>query len=776
MLNEYRGKNDTLRGLARNKDIATLMRNAVDSPIGSTHRKRVGSVLSVLKKANLAGGSMGTQNVFDGAGGPGVPDTSSTDYSNFSVFPAAPPMNGPGNVDWKNEMNNGAGFYYGTPGQTAPSSPSTALSNPPIGYHPGAIQKAVGGVVDYAKSGNFWTSGGSDVPAKTIGNVAGGAQWFGSRFLSGLANVKDWAIGGPNTPLKGPTNFGDTWGGQVVSGLNTPTEQPAAPAGKMGPFQVQTPVKTGGTTSTPNVGGTPSGGTPETGGTPTGGSTKGGTPTGGNTTGSTSTGGTQNAPSTSSGLLTSALKNNIGPTAFALKAQSDPQGFKQLMKDVAGVDIPDSNLPSGKLLSAQINDIEAALKTKYNLDGLLNEKNSMISTGVTVERDLQAYIRGRDEYLNQTQGMIDDFNKNRGNMDLTVPGAARDAENYVNYLYTLRGNQNQNYIGFINSSLAQYNKELTDVTNNYDTALTAAQHDLTAKAAITTEEYTQMNTMLQEMYNNAEAAPGKKLAADALYQQLHPTVLNTISDGIGNLKSGGAYSKQLNDINNQPEGMQLIHQGGANDGKNGQLEDYVTSIVNTINKYAPNGGQDTAVIVDTLTRGMQNRLAGAKDAGEAQSIAERYMGMIRDFKDYGIDDPNTVAQANQMAESVTAALKPHLSTLLNSSQTVGSLRNAVNSATKNSWSQFGSKSLPSRDQFLKDNSTLPPKITDLLYTWINQYMAANNITDARNIQTDITNPDGSYKKIQDLTDTELTDFVGRTMSSQMFASYGTQAQ
>lgn len=433
----------------------------------------------------------------------------------------------------------------------------------------------------------------------------------------------------------------------------------------------------------------PTGGTPTTGTTPTTSATISSagvpeTPVPGVIPG-------KEVPETPVSDLSTKFSNLRGAAATAVKEQAGPSMFAY------------QNIGS---LVEKVNTVDDMLRKQYNLDNLLNQKSNLITRGITLENDLTDYIRGRDEYLNQTQDMIDKFSDQMMTMDMGNPNVAKQADNYMNYLYTLRGRQNKRYIEFLNSGINQYNAQLTDITENYDKALANYQHDLTQKTALTQEEYTMYFNALSEMYNTIDQAPVKKLEMEKLKSEIYYNNARAVADAAKLNKSGSGMADDWNKI-----GKYIW------DTKNdaNTLLPTIKSIAGTIDMWASDGSIDQYSVTSAIVRGMENSLKG--DIKTVMPKAQEYMNMIASYKQQAAD-PITASDAFQMGQTIAQTLRGSLKESLSDPNNISIARNAVSSLTSPGWFS----KVPSRDEFINDyKDQLPTELLDSMYSIFDQF-------------------------------------------------------
>ena len=198
--------------------------------------------------------------------------------------------------------------------------------------------------------------------------------------------------------------------------------------------------------------------------------------------------------------LYEAVKGGVGAPTFAWKMLADKDKLKQLLPGV-----PVDMLPEGASLARQIGDLEEALKKEYEVDTLRSNVKRLEERGLTVEQDLTDYITSRDEYIAKLDTMIDGAKDSLLKMDMGNPFINQRMNKYLDYLYLMKGRQQKRYADYVADSIEQHNAKLTRAQNAYDSAYEKYEDKLKTKTDITTEDYTTMKTMLEDMYNNLDS-------------------------------------------------------------------------------------------------------------------------------------------------------------------------------------------------------------------------------------------------------------------------------
>lgn len=211
--------------------------------------------------------------------------------------------------------------------------------------------------------------------------------------------------------------------------------------------------------------------------------------------------------------LYGALKAGIGKKTFAWQMISDAEKMKTLFPGV-----PAEALPIGASLTSQVNDIENNLKEEYKIDVLTDNLNKLQKRGLDIEDDLTSYITARDSYIEKLDGMIDKAKDSMTTLDMANPYVAKQMGNYMNYLYIMKGRQQKRYADFLNSAITYHNNEVKRAQESYDLANKQITDVLANKKEILKEDYTNLKSLLEEMYDNVDNRE-KKILSNALLQQ-----------------------------------------------------------------------------------------------------------------------------------------------------------------------------------------------------------------------------------------------------------------
>ena len=484
-------KNDLMKSILGNPKLSKAFKDAMGAPIGSTKREQAKSILSIMKK--LSGVH------YDGMGGPGpsnnqsIQTSSLPDYSNMMIFPAAPKfkIKAPNNVDTKTATNDGQGGPYdslfstpytssvGTGKITAPSSPV------PGGAMASSLWNAI---VNPKPTGQSLTGGATSTPlfGGAFSNYQAPDPLTKAGQFLGIPKVNWPTLSKPGTaPLTSPN-----W---------TPIPQSMIPGADTGKIQSTISDIVEKQTPTP---------TPTTTGVTTGASATGtGTPP------------TQAAPTQPTERP---MSEGEKIKAAAQQAVDESTGAGLFAMGVADEKF-------GGSLSQYINNLDKKLKVDFNLDNLETELSNLKAQKNNLVPTLTQYIQGKDKYLKFVDEMIDKTEGTLLQQDLGNPAVANSYNNYLNYLYTLKGRQSQRYGNFLNSAISDYNADLENTQSNYESVYSKYNDAITRQGTIAQNEYNTLYQTMGDLYNNLEQAPIKRANLEALQLQNYANQL-TIAD------------------------------------------------------------------------------------------------------------------------------------------------------------------------------------------------------------------------------------------------------
>ena len=513
-------KNDLLASILKNPKLAKSFSEAMGAPIGSTKREQAKSVLSIMKKLG------GIKN--DGQGGiirntsQPEPVVKTENYSNMMIFPAAPKFKakqvevkpsgqGGPSYDGKggifNTISNSG--IYGDNGASYGIKRSAPVPKP---EYPNIFK----GLGDIFKVSDEYKNREPYVPQNRFGGD------FNLNQIGGnvLKTIK-------GEPMVTPTT---QQGGAQTGAPVYPT-----PDGKAPTQSYSNLYQPGGMTPM-NGAMTPMNGTAPTAPTAPIGHTTYGTPTGSTTSGTPTSLTDQTGPRDANQLRTDAQR--------AVNAGTGAGMFS--------LGVLDERFGGG--LQEYLDGIDTKLKNDFGLVPLETELSRLKAAKNNLVPTMQSYIRGKDQYLSAIEKMIDSAEGELLKEDMGNPAVANSYNNYLTYLYTLKGRQNARYGNYLNAAIDDYNAEVERTQSNYENVYNQYENMMTRKSAIAQTEYDTMYNAMSDMYTSLENAPMRLASLEALQLQNLETGSRIANDSLSpsridedHMKDSAAYFKQITD-------------------------------------------------------------------------------------------------------------------------------------------------------------------------------------------------------------------------------------
>lgn len=658
-----------INSIMNHPKLSGIIHDAISAPLGSTKRKKAKAILSIVKKAS---------GKFDGQGGPITIGGQANTGNSLNLSNSGLGLSKPSNLTPIPGLTLGGGTTQPT-GLTSPSTKGTKVvvfPNAPS-IKTSTTNKLDTNIDSVMKSlfGNSYT--GSTTPKTTTPSTSGlslspvKAKPEDTSFLAGGSKPKTTAFDDFQAEVQEQIKLNKMKADNVppVSVTKTTVQKPD---GTVSTTTKQSPT-TGGTQTNP-------------------GSSTRSTVTG-SSTGSTTqnTGSTTGTPQAKYLSLEDAY--NAAPTF--IKQNLGPEYFAQTLIGMMG--------------EGQIGQLEEALKKQYGLDTLLERKTQLEKMNPTVKQDMVDYVKARDEYIEDINSMLDETNNTMANVDISNPVTNAMFKNYRNYLYTLKGRQNQRYAEYVNRSIEQYNTDLTGVQNQYANAL-GLYND--AKKNIE-DKYDDTKKVLIDMYKTLEDAPDKMLSRMKNQLEYNKLLQETADDAVGRknwIPEVNAYKDRLvdkdgnllSDVNLPGSLMQL----------------------SADQKYNPIG------VFDTFTNGAKTSLAklvGSSSADALKSAYEYTNQIDQAFSLLNSDAqrklaPQITDMKNSLINNIAGKVDSNTGNGTGIAGYILSNYKDVNKAVKElsgkqkTWFLGGYKAPPSsKEQFIKDNPDVDPTILGAIF-------------------------------------------------------------
>jgi hypothetical protein len=262
-----------------------------------------------------------------------------------------------------------------------------------------------------------------------------------------------------------------------------------------------------------------------------------------------------------------AVSAGIGPEMFAFQVMTDDAAIKRMFPDM-----PEDMLPKGATLARQLNDLSTTLRKEKGVDMQLNNLMSMIKSGFNISADLNGYITQRDQYLSTIDTMMDGAKDAMSKMDMGNPFVAQRMQNYNNYLLLLRGRHAKRYADFVTDATNEYTAKTELQKFAYEQAMNEYQTEYQFKANITAEDFNFFKGALTTMYDNLAGQETNAYNLQKLQAELQGTLLDNAKKTVelmGTNSSNYAFTDYNNNKNDwtaqfeNAEGNFDILSGGA---------------------------------------------------------------------------------------------------------------------------------------------------------------------------------------------------------------------
>jgi hypothetical protein len=586
-------KVDLFRSIMSNKRLSKTFNEAMAAPIGSTKREQAKSILSIMRK--VSGNHL--HPMIDATGGPvpmmGQPQnnvgSSMPDYSNLMIFPAVPKFKVQ-QIETKPNVDLARMDGVGGPNDSVVPDIST-------GYTPLSFTFDNLNNMDTANNTNpfimpstvpqsLWPSVTKSTSAIKDPNATTTTPFYPT--LTGTLNNTSTTT--PATSTKTP--FYPTPTGAPIP--STPTTPPALKQGDTGDavktlqdslvkdgYMTQEQVNTGYGTYGPKTAAAVA---------------------------AKALGTKPSAPVSAPATSGTSANTGAATAGSSLKAQA-----QRAVDEGTGAGLFAQNIADEKFggsLDQYINNLDTKLRTDFGLDGLEQQLSALKAEKGNLIPTLQTYMQGKDQYLTFIDNMISKTEGNLMNVDTGNPVAAQNYTNYLNYLYTLKGRQNQRYGNYLNSAIADYNADVTAASDNYTNVYNQYNSAITRQSTIAQDEYDKLYTSMGDLYNTLDQAPTKLLNLEILQQQ-----------------------HKLNAI-------QLAQNAGDGSGSNPQVL------------------KDITAITDQITD--KNATGEAQGALDTSKLGAAGLAGIFALTSYAASDPQAAAKAinNTMAKSIEISANP----------------------------------------------------------------------------------------------------------------------
>jgi hypothetical protein len=333
----------------------------------------------------------------------------------------------------------------------------------------------------------------------------------------------------------------------------------------------------------------------------------------------------------------------------------------------------------GKNLNQVIIDDIASKKKEYGIAEAEQALSDLVAKKENIIPTLTTFIKGKDQYLSFIDKAIDQMNDSITETDMGDPAVANAYNRQLNYLYTLKGRQNERYSNFLTAASADYQADVDRATSNYNTLKTDYETAVNQKTTMDSDTYNNLMTRGAATYTEIQNAPTLKANQTALDLQNLQNAQLMATNGINQAtvtdptlnKQKLAYIDELSQ-GAAPNAPKIFN---PNVMLAGGLGGYYQSIIDSQG--------NPAAVTDAIATTMK---AGLVDPAATIQTVSNYVKLLKDLQ----KDPNPQGEvyANAIIPTVMSAAKGTISTYIGTN--LKAIKNALiqlsNGPTdKNSW-------------------------------------------------------------------------------------------
>jgi len=299
--------------------------------------------------------------------------------------------------------------------------------------------------------------------------------------------------------------------------------------------------------------------------------------------------------------------------------------------------------------------LAGALRKSLDVDSIESRLLQRIGNRQPLEQDLVDYIRGRDEFLNETDGMLERLKVTASKMDTSDPRTRKAIADHGNYLFTLRGRQNKRYIETLKANMDSYDAQTQSLNAVYETKMDEYKTRLATGASILSSEYGMMMDGLKEMYQMAVDSDPNSFAYKKSQAELDSAQYKAVKDALEmeKLMNGinGGFGDGVTDVVEIAKAMKDLNYVD----NNGRLQPgaYMANIGNY------NGPTHAKFLVDSYMRALtlpdanKNPISASQAKETASSLLTSLDMMYQEQK---IDSATYVSFLDQINGSLGATL------------------------------------------------------------------------------------------------------------------------
>lgn len=346
------------------------------------------------------------------------------------------------------------------------------------------------------------------------------------------------------------------------------------------------------------------------------------------------------------------------------------------------------------------------------------ELSKLKGLGANFVPTITQYMQGRDEYSKALDGMINEAQKQLATMNMGDTTSVNAAKSNLVYLTTLKGRQNSRYTNYLTMATKEYENDVTNLQNRYDSFYKTASDALTQQNTLDQTTYNNLMTQGASVYEELASAPDKAINSRILQLELIAAGGATAVDGISSAVI--TDDKYLDKVKTVLES--ITYNKGVADATTGSLDWTKLPVDGLIGIYLQNGGLKNNA---AITEGIRQALATTLEGNNNPAVAYKVKALIDNL----VTSPDEGMQAagNELARQ----LIPNAETSWSSS--IASKISDVKSAMEDLVLPYGGvmgwgakkSGLENKSQWMSKHSTLGTELLEALYNTAQKGIAGN---------------------------------------------------
>ena len=357
-------------------------------------------------------------------------------------------------------------------------------------------------------------------------------------------------------------------------------------------------------------------------------------------------------------------------------------------------------------LGAKDAALQSALEDKYNLDFLKSEKMKYANAESTARQDMVDWVKSNDTYIKKLDHLNEEATKMESTLDMSDPRNANLVTKYKQYLKILKGRQTDSYNEYLEKDINLLKDDMTRTDNAYTAAQSAVQKAYSLQSGLDKDTYNETRSVLEDLYNTMEAAPGKTIDLYNKQATQYENMLKKAGISIDTtpwLKTAqeNAYVDQIIDpiTKSLKSGINL----------NGSI-DLISSQGNNVNVNVP---------IYITQNGMTAELEGDTNITSAENKMTDYLSQVKEAYMSRVTDQNTFNAVGKplisMGKAIIKAREPSVNTYIASQ--ASNITKALQSLDRD-WNYY----VTDKNAWIAANKNVDHNILNSLYdvTYVNK--------------------------------------------------------